>query len=151
MSSIKIIDNIISTEKTILTQKNKAFAASVLVAISQFIFLFLISEVVTENNIVANLVVSAASGIGSYIAFFINNKFSKDRVYINLVTSNDKEKMKIFGDYMRTENITVRTFLTYNDDVEKTLTAFVFAKTKEESRKIDNYVMKHDGFFREVV
>jgi hypothetical protein len=40
LSFVKIIDNIISTEKTLLTQKNKAFAASVLVAISQFIFFF---------------------------------------------------------------------------------------------------------------
>ena len=151
LSSIKIIDNIISTEKTILTQKNKAFAASVLVAISQFIFLFLIAEVVTENNVGANLVVSIASGVGSYIAFFINNKFSKERVYINIITSNDREKMENFGDYMRTENIKVVTFQSYNDNIEKTLTALVFANTKEDSRKINKYVAKHDGLFREVV
>ena len=147
----KIIDNIISTEKTILTQKNKALTASILVVVSQFMFYFIIKEVVADNNLVSIIVVSVASGIGSYIAFYMNHKLSKDTVYINIVTSNDKSKMKLFGDYMRTENIKIVTMNTYNDDKENTLTAIVFANTKEQSSKIDNYIEKHDGFFREVV
>lgn len=97
------------------------------------------------------IVVSIASGIGSYIAFCINNKFSKEVVYINLITSNDKDKMKAFGDYMRTEGIKVVTLDAYNDHIEKTLTALVFANTREQSSKIDDYMAKHDGLYREVV
>lgn len=151
LSMVKIIDNVISTEKTLLTQKNKAVAASILVAISQFLFYILITEVVADSNLVSIVVVSVASGIGSYIAFCINNKFSKETVYINIITSNDKEKMKDFGDHMRAEGIKVITMPTYCDDIEKTLTALVFANTREQSKKIDNYIDKHDGFFREVV
>lgn len=151
LAVVKIIDNIISTEKTILTQKNKAISASILVVISQFMFYMLIKQVVADDNIISIMIVSVASGIGSYIAFYMNKKLSKDMVYINIITSNDKGKMKVFGDYMRTENIKIVTFDAYNDDRENTLTALVFANTKEQSSKIDNYISKHDGFFREIV
>lgn len=151
LSAVKIIDNIISTEKTLLTQKNKALAASILVAISQFLFYILVAEVVEDNNITSMIVVSVASGIGSYIAFYINNKFSKETVYINIVTSNNKEKMKAFGDHMRSEGIKVVTMPTYGDDIEKTLTALVFANTRNQSKLIDKYVENNNELYREVI
>ncbi len=151
LAGVKVIDNIVSTEKTILTQKNKAIAASLLVVISQFMFYFIIKEVVDDSNIISTFVVSVASGIGSYIAFFMNKKLSKEMVYINIITSNDKNKMKAFGDYMRAKNIKIVTMDAYNDDIEKTLTAIVFASTKEESIHIDNYINKHDGLYRQIV
>ena len=111
----------------------------------------LITEVVEDSNMISIVVVSIASGIGSYIAFCINNKFSKETVFINIVTSNDKAKMKDFGDHMRTEGIKVLTIPAYGDDIEKTLSALVFANTREQSKQIDKYMEAHDGFFREVV
>lgn len=148
---IKVIDNVITTEKSLLTHQNKALAASILVTISQFLFYILIKEVVADSNLISMVVVSVASGVGSYIAFCINNKFSRETVYINIVTSNDKTKMKNFGDYMRAEGIKVVTMSTYGDDIEKTLTALVFANTRAQSKKIDKYIEAHTGFFREVV
>lgn len=151
MALIKVIDNIVTTEKSLLTHQNKAVAASILVAISQFLFYLLIKEVVADSNTISIIVVSVASGIGSYIAFCINNKFSKETVYINIVTSNDKEKMKDFGDHMRAEGIKVVTMPTYGDDIEKTLTALVFANTRNQSKLIDKYVEEHNELFREVI
>lgn len=151
LAGVKVVDNIVSTEKTILTQKNKAIAASLLVIISQFMFYFIIKEVVADSNLLSIVVVSIASGIGSYIAFYMNKKLSKDMVYINIITSNDRRKMKAFGDYMRSENIKIVTFEAYNDDIEKTLTALVFANTKDQSSKIDEYVGKHDDLYRQIV
>lgn len=114
-------------------------------------FYFIIKEVVADSNMISIIVVSVASGIGSYIAFYINQKWSKDMVYINIITSNDINKMKAFSDYMRTEGIKIVTLDAYNDDIEKTLTALVFANTREQSSRIDNYMVKHGGFYREVV
>ena len=147
----KIVDNLITTEKSILIQQRKAVAASIFVAISEFMFLFIIKKVVTDSNIVSNIVVSIGAGIGSYIAFFINNKFSKETVYINIVTSNDKNKMKAFGDHMRAEGIKVVTMPTYGDDIEKTLTALVFANTRNQSKLIDKYVEDNQEIYREVI
>lgn len=151
LAFIKVIDNVITTEKSILTHKNKALAASILVAVSQFLFYILIKEVVSDSNMISVIVVSIASGIGSYIAFCINNKFSKETVYINIVTSNDKGQMKDFADHMRAEGIKVVTMPTYGDDIEKTLTALVFANTRNQSKKIDKYMETNQGFYREVV
>ena len=151
MSLVKIIDNVISTEKSILTHQNKAIAASILVTISQFLFYVLITEVVEDSNMLSIIVVSIASGIGSYIAFCINNKFSKETVFINIITSNDKAKMKAFGDYMRFEGIKIVTFDAYNDEINNTLTAIVFANTREQSKKIDKFMNGQTDFFREVV
>ena len=147
----KIVDNLITTEKSILIQQRKAVAASIFVAISEFMFLFIIKKVVADSNMVSNIVVSIGAGIGSYIAFFINNKFSKETVYINIITSNDKEKMKAFGDHMRAEGIKVVTMPTYGDDVEKTLTALVFASTRNQSKLIEKYVKNNNELYREVI
>lgn len=151
LAIVKVIDNIILTGKTILTQKNKAIAASILVVISQFIFYIVIKQIVEDNNFISIAIVSIASGVGSYIAFYINKKVSKDTVYVNIITSNERAKMKELGDYVRAEGIKIVTFDAYSDDLERTLTALVFANTKEQSSKIDRYVEQHDGFFREVV
>jgi uncharacterized protein YebE (UPF0316 family) len=151
LAIVKVIDNIILTGKTILTQKNKAIAASILVVISQFIFYIVVKQIVEDNNFISIAIVSIASGIGSYIAFYINKKISKDTVYVNIITSNERTKMKELGDYVRAEGIKIVTFDAYSDDLERTLTALVFANTKEQSSKIDRYVEQHDGFFREVV
>ena len=147
----KIIDNLITTEKSILIQKGKAVAASIFVALSEFMFLFIIKKVVADSNMISNIVVAIGAGIGSYIAFCINKKWSKDTVYINIITSNDKGKMKAFGDHMRSEGIKVVTMPTYGDEIEKTLTALVFANTRNQSKQIDKYMEINDGFFREVV
>lgn len=146
-----MIDNIVTTEKSLLTHQNKALAASILVAVSQFLFYVLIKEVVADSNLISMIVVSIASGIGSYIAFGINNKFSKETVYINIVTSNDKNQMKSFADHMRAEGIKVVTMPTYGDDIERTLTALVFANTRHQSKLIDKYVGNHAELFREVI
>ena len=147
----KIVDNLITTEKSLLVQQRKALAASIFVAISEFMFLFVIKKVVADSNIISNIVVSIGAGIGSYIAFFINSKFSKERVYINIIASDDKNKMKAFGDYMRSEGIRVLTIPTYGDEIDnKTLTALVLANTRNQSKLIDKYIENNSGFDREV-
>ena len=147
----KIVDNLITTEKSILVRNNKAIPASIFVMMSEFMFIFIIKKVVSDSNIISAIVVSISAGIGSYIAFCINNKFSKETVYINIITSNDKDEMKIFGDHMRTEGVKILTMPSYGDDIEKTLTALVFANTREQSKKIDRYIELHSKLYREVV
>ena len=147
----KIVDNLITTEKSILVRNNKAIAASIFVMMSEFMFIFIIKKVVADSNIVSSIVVSVAAGIGSYLAFCINNKFSKETVYINIITSNNKLQMKVFGDYMRLHGVKIVTFDAYNDDINNTLTALVFANTRNQSKLIDKYVETHNDLFREVI
>ena len=120
-----------------------------LVVISQLIFYFIVREVVNDGSVTAIIVISLASG--NYFAFGIHDKIKKQDVWVNIVTANDKEQMKRFGDYVRDEGIKIVMFDAFNDEKEMTLTAMVFPESKEESSKIDKYVAGHEGFFREVV
>ena len=73
VSFVKIIDNILSTGKAILIQRNKAVLAGIFVAVSQIIFYKLIN--VAQNGKYMIYVISVASGVGTYLAIFISNKF----------------------------------------------------------------------------
>ena len=59
--------------------------------------------------------------------------------------------MKAFGDYMRLQGIKIVTFDAYDDDRNNTLTALVFANTRDQSKIIDKYVEAHNELFREVI
>lgn len=141
---LKIIDNIILTGKTLLVQKNKALLSSVSVVISQLLFYFVIDQVIADNSLKVIFTVSIASGIGSYIAFIINKRVSRDRLWVHIVTSNNRADMKELGDHMREKQVPIITFDSYSDDLERTLTALIFANTKQQSSEID-YLIEHSG------
>lgn len=151
LALIKIIDNIILTGKTILVQKNKALIASIAIVISQLLFYFVIDHVIEDNSLVTIIVVSIAAGIGSYIAFCINKKVSKDRLWVHIITSNNRADMKVLGDDMRKNKISIITFDSYSDDLERTLTALIFANTREQSSKVDDYLNKNPNYKRQIV
>ena len=70
---VKIIDNVLSTSKTLLIQKNKAVLAGISVVVSQIIFYKLI-DAVTEGGDLTMYIISIASGFGTYLAIYISNK-----------------------------------------------------------------------------
>ena len=72
---IKVVDNILGTSKTLLIQKNKSILASLSVVISQVIFYKLIDAVSSGDGDLMIYVIAIASGIGTYLALFISNKF----------------------------------------------------------------------------
>ena len=148
---IKFIDNIVTTGKNILTQKNKALLASIAVIISQLMFYFVIDKVIEDKSMSTIAVVSVGAGLGSYVAFLINQKISKDRLWVHIVTSNNKTDMKVLGDYMREHNVPIITFDSYNDNLEITLTALIFANTKIQSSEVDAYLAMHDREYKRMI
>ena len=148
---IKVIDNIVTTGKNILTQKNKAILASISVIISQLMFYFIIDKVIEDKSMLTIIVVSIGAGLGSYVAFIINKKMSKDRLWVHIVTSNNKADMKSLGDYMRKNQVPIITFESYNDDLEITLTALIFANTKSQSSKIDACLDMNDRIYKRMI
>lgn len=103
---VKIIDNVLSTSKTLLIQKNKAFFAGLSVAISQIIFYKLI-DAVTEGGDLTMYIISIASGFGTYLAIYISNKFSKDRLFVNVILSDDKEAMIELREFLMKNKINI--------------------------------------------
>ena len=137
---VKIIDNIIMVLKSITTYKGKKILSSILVFISQLIFYLVIQQVVNDNTLLAIIVVSVSSGIGNYIGFILNDKFSKDDTWTNIITSSNKEMLIGLCTMLKEHKIKYLLFDTYNRKLEESYTVMIFSKTKAESKLIDDYL-----------
>lgn len=149
VSFVKIIDNILSTGKAILIQRNKAVLAGIFVAVSQIIFYKLIN--VAQNGKYMIYVISVASGIGTYLAIFISNKFSKERLYVNVLLSDDKEAMIDLRNFLQLNKITNLTTDGYTKDFKKTLAVTAYVETKEKSKLLDNYINNSNTKYKRII
>lgn len=147
---IKVIDNILSTAKTILVQKNKALLAGLTVFITQIIFYKLINAVADSGELTI-YIIALASGIGTQLAIIISNKFSKDRMFVNIIMCDDKEVMMDLRDYLKEHKITNLTTDGYTKDWEKTLAITAYAETKKQSKLLDNYIEKSNIKFKRII
>lgn len=147
---VKVIDNILSTSKTILVQKNKALLASITVIISQIIFYKLIDAVNDSGN-AAIYVIAIASGLGTLLALVISNKFSKERVFVNVIMNDDKKIMMELRDFLKEHKITNLATVGFTKDWKKTLAITAYAETKEESKLIDNFIKESGVKFKRII
>ena len=96
----KMADNALSTVKTIMIQRNRSLLAGVAIALSSFLYFWITRSVVLADSMLTTLTVAVASGVGCFLVSGINNKLSKDRIYINVVMSDDMAAMQDFRDYL---------------------------------------------------
>lgn len=148
---IKVIDNILGTSKTILIQQNKGILAALSVIISQIIFYKLIDAVGDSENDLTMYVVSIASGFGTYLAVKLNDKFSKEKTYVNVILSDNREAMEDLLGYLRKNKITNLTTDAYTKDWKKTLSITAYAETKEQSKLLDKYIAESDVKFKRMI
>lgn len=148
---IKVIDNILGTSKTILIQQNKGILAALSVIISQIIFYKLIDAVGDSENDLTMYVVSIASGFGTYLAVILNDKFSKERTYVNVIMSDNREAMEDLRDYLKEHKITNLATDAYTKDWQKTIAITAYAETKNESKLLDKYIAESDVKFKRVI
>lgn len=147
---VKLFDNILSTSKTLLIQKNKAILAGLAVFISQVIFYKLI-DAVEDNGELTIYIISIASGLGTILAMYINNKLSKDRMFVNIVMCDNKKKMKELRDYLKDHKITNLTTDGYTKDWKKTLAITAYCETKEESKLLDEFINNSDVKMKRII
>ena len=140
LAIIKVCDNILLTAKSISTYKGQKLLSSVLVTISQLIFYLIIDQVVNDSTMVVIVIVSISSGIGNYLAFMINDKFKKDDVWSNIITSSDKEMLVDLCTMLREHKVKYLLYETLNRRFEQSYTVTAFTKTKTESKLIDEYL-----------
>lgn len=148
---VKVIDNILGTSKTILVQQNKGILAALSVVISQIIFYKLIDAVGDSENDLTMYVVSIASGFGTYLAVKLNDKFSKEKTYVNVILSDNREAMEDLLGYLRKNKITNLTTDAYTKDWKKTLSITAYAETKEQSKLLDKYIAESDVKFKRMI
>lgn len=148
----KVIDNIIITAKNIATYKEQKIWSSILVVISQFIFYFLISKVISDDSLLAIIIVSISSGVGNYIAFTLNQKFRKPSKWTMVITSSDSNDIKNFSTFLSSHHIRHIVNNGYTRKWEETLHVIVFSKDKEESRLIESYLKYFESnYLKEVI
>lgn len=141
---VKICDNIIMTAKSLATYKGQKILSSILVIISQLIFYLVISQVINDNTMLAIIIVSISSGIGNYLAFMINDKFKKDDVWINIITSSNKEMLTELCTMLRDHKVKYLLYETLNRQFEQSYTVTAYTKTKNESKLIDTFLKSTD-------
>ena len=148
----KMLDNALSTAKTILIQRNRCLLAGVCLAISNYIYLLITKDVVSSDSNLAMVVVSVASGVGCCLAVAVSNKFSKERTYVNVIMSDNREAMQELRDFLAERHITNVTTDSYTLDWDKkTITITAYAETKEQNRLIDEYINESRLKFKRVV
>lgn len=148
---VKVFDNILGTSKTILIQKGRPILASLSVVISQIIFYELIDAIGSAENKLTMYIVAVASGIGTYMACKLNDKLSKDRMYVNIIMSDNREAMEDLRDYLRDHKITNLATDAYTKEWDKTIAITAYAETKKESRLLDEYIKNSDVKFKRVI
>lgn len=92
----KVLDNALSTTKTILIQRSRWLLAGIAVVLSDFIYFWLTKRIVSGDNNWAILIVSLAGGVGCALACLFSEKLSKDRTYVNVIMSDNLRAMQNF-------------------------------------------------------
>lgn len=149
---VKILDNLISTAKSITVYKNKEILSSVLVIISQFLFYFVIKQVILDSSMLSIIIASVASGLGTYMAMKINNKFQKDMLYMNIITCKNKDDIESLCNYLIKNKIKYIVNDSYTRSWDTTYSAMIFSNTKEQSKLIDKFINETDTkYLRQII
>lgn len=148
----KVLDNALSTAKTILIQRSRWLLAGIAVVISDFIYFWVTKRVVSSDSMTAMLVVSLAGGVGCAVACLLSDKLSKDRTYVNVIMSDEKQAMMELRDFLAKHHITNVAADSYTLDWDqKTITITAYAETKAESRLINDYISESPLKFKRVI
>lgn len=148
----KVLDNTINTTKTILIQRNRCLLAGLTVVVSDFIYFTLIKNVLSTNSNLAILVVAIGGGVGCCIAIVLSGRFSKEKTYINVILSDNKDAMQELRDYLVQHHITNVASDCYTRDWDtKTISLTVYADTKSQSRVLDEYLDASPVKFKRLV
>lgn len=148
---LKATDNLLSTGKQILIQRHRPILAALSVVLSQIIFYRLIDKVSAYNGDLALYIVAIASGVGTLLAVMISDKFSKERTFVNVILSDDREAMVDLREFLKEHHITNLATDGYTKDWNKTIAITAYAETREQSRLIDQYVKDSSAKFKRII
>lgn len=122
----KVLDNALSTTKTILIQRSRWVLAGIAVILADFLYFWITKRIVSADSMLALTVVAAAGGVGCSLACLVSDKLSKDRTYVNVIMSDNLEAMQAFRDFLAEHHITNVAADTYTLDWNtKTITIYL--------------------------
>ena len=141
---IKVLDNVISTAKSITTYQNKKLLTSFLVIISQFMFYFIVKSIVSDGSTLSTIIVCICSGVGTYVAMAINDKTKKDVLFTNILTCSCEDSIMALCDYCLEHKIKYIPMDSYDRRKNHSITVMVFTQTRSESKLIDDFIEKSE-------
>ncbi len=148
----KFLDNVLSTTKTIFIQRGKCVMAGAALAVSNYIAYSITKSIVTADNNIAIIVVSVASGVGCCLAMAINKRLSRDRLFVNVIMSDNREAMQDLRDFLALHHITNVAADSYTLDWNtKTITITAYSQTRAESELINTYLIQSPQKFKRVI
>ena len=148
----KVLDNALSTTKTILIQRSRWLLAGIAVVLSDFIYFWLTKRIVAAESDLAILIVALAGGVGCALACLVSEKMSKDRTYVNIIMSDNLEAMRDFRDFLAKHHITNVAADTYTLDWNtKTISITAYAETKSENNLLSEYIENSPLKFKRVI
>ena len=149
---IKVLDNIVSTAKSLCVYKEQKILSSILVVISQLIFSLVIDQVIEDNTLTAIIIVAVSSGIGNYLALIINSKLKKDVKWVFTLTSKDINDVKNLCGYLAEHGIKYIASDGYTRKGEHTINVMAFSKSKDDSRLIESFLKDSDSkYLKEII
>lgn len=147
----KMLDNMLGTAKTILVQHNKSVLAGIALGLSNFIYFLITKNIVESDGMISIAIVSIASGVGCCLAITFNNRFSKDKTYVNVILSDNIDEMMSLRDFLISNKITNVVSDSYNREWKKVLSITAYPETKDQSKLIDEYMKNSDVKFKRLV
>ena len=137
---LKTIDNGLGTAKNIYINKEKYVIASLFNGIATFFYLIAIVQLTKSNSIYNIIAMCIATFIGTLIPGIMVKKSERDKLFIFDITSDTLESGKEFADLIRKNNIAIKTYKSYDSNMNKTLSCKVFCSTKEESKIVNKLI-----------
>lgn len=148
----KVIDQTLSTSKTIFIQRNHGLLAAVMLSLSDLIYFTIIKNVVVADSIIPMIVAAVASGVGCWLTVGLNNHLSKDRLYVNVLLCDDKYAVKKLAEYLLAHDIVCAINDGYTKELDgKTLSLTAYTETKDQSKIIDKYINENPKIFKRIV
>lgn len=148
----KVVDNALSTAKTILIQRSRWIIAGVIVMLSDIIYFWVTKNIVSAESNLMIVIVSIAGGLGCFLACFIGERFSKSRTYVNVIMSDNLSAMQGLRDFLAEHHITNVASDSYTLDWnKKTITITAYPENKTEIRLIGDYIEKSELKFKQVI
>ena len=148
----KVLDNALSTARTILVQRNRPLLAGLALTVSNLLYFWITKKIVSADGNAALLIVSMAGGIGCWLAVIAGRRLSRDRTYVNVILSDNKEAMQNLRAFLAAHYIiNVATDSYTRDWNAKTITITAYAETKAQSRLINEYIAQSGCKFKRMV
>ena len=141
--TLKMIDTIINSGKTIFLIRNQKFLSALSQAISNIFYIILMSRLMKSTDMASILTTSCAMFIGQYLSQWVAEKFDKDKIFKVQVTPVSKEQGKSIADDLREQNIATQTFPCFRNG-EKVLGVNVFAETKAQSAIVEEVLSQYE-------